>query len=181
MEQRLVLLADFLTQIITRILFRHYNRRQVPTISKLSDHDSLEIAEFVARAVGHPNRDAAMAQDHPRDLAVNLIYAVRDRLFYEIYNANFACSALKARAILLRRTGLCIHKSVVYTTVLRHVGIPSKIWLTDVKNHLCSPKLEAMMGTCVFHFHALVLLEFDAQWLKAHTPVFNARLCQLHG
>ena len=36
-EQRLVLLADFLTQVITRILFRLCNRRQMPTISKLSE------------------------------------------------------------------------------------------------------------------------------------------------
>ena len=107
-------------------------------------------------------------------------YAVRDGLFYEIYNADFARPALAASAILRRRSGMCIHKSIVYATALRHLGVPSRIWLTDVKNHLCSPRLEEMMGTRVFHYHALVLLQLDAQWLKA-TPVFNARLCQLYG
>ncbi|UWQ06655.1 transglutaminase family protein [Aliiroseovarius crassostreae] len=149
-------------------------------VTAFLDHDSPEIAEFVAKAVGHPDRATALAQEDPRTLAVKLFYAVRDGLFYEIYNADFARPALKASAILRRRTGLCIHKSIVYAAALRHVGIPSKIWLTDVKNHLCSPKLEAMMGTRVFHFHALVVLKLDGQWRKA-TPVFNARLCQLYG
>ena len=38
------------------------------------DHDSPEIAKFVARAVGHPDRNTAMAQEHPRDLAVKLCF-----------------------------------------------------------------------------------------------------------
>ncbi len=142
-------------------------------VTEFFDHDSPAVAKFVDSALS----ETATTQ---RAQAVELFYAVRDGLFYEIYNADFARPAMKASAILKRRSGLCIHKSIVYAAALRHIGIPSMLWFTDVKNHLCSPKLEAMMGTQIFHYHALVKLKLDGQWRKA-TPVFNARLCQLYG
>lgn len=137
------------------------------------DHDHPTVAQFVEKSLRNSPED-------PRAQAVDLFYAVRDGLFYEIYNADFSRPAMKASAILQRRSGLCIHKSVVYVAALRHIGIPARLWLTDVTNHLCSPKLEALMGTRTFHYHALVKLKLGGQWLKA-TPVFNARLCQLYG
>ena len=137
------------------------------------DIDHPAIAKFADKVL-------ATCGDDPKEKAVALFYAVRDGLFYEIYNANFARDAMTASAILKRRSGLCIHKSIVYATLLRYVGIPARLWVTDVKNHLCSPKLEQLMGTKVFHYHVLVSLKLDGHWVKA-TPVFNARLCQLYG
>ncbi|MFZ5963419.1 transglutaminase-like domain-containing protein [Thalassococcus sp. BH17M4-6] len=137
------------------------------------DFDDPGLARFSDKAL-------ANSGDDPRQQAVDLFYAVRDGLFYEIYNADFARPAMKASAIMRRRSGLCIHKSIVYTALLRRIGIPAKLWITDVKNHLCSPQLARMMGTNVFHYHVLVSLQLDGKWIKA-TPVFNQRLCQLYG
>ncbi|WP_299963920.1 transglutaminase-like domain-containing protein [uncultured Roseobacter sp.] len=137
------------------------------------DCQSPQIAAFYDKAI----KDCA-PDDRAR--AVALFYAVRDALFYEIYNADFSRPAMCASAILQRRSGMCIHKSIVYITLLRHAGIPARLCLTDVTNHLCSAKLEALMGTRTFHYHALVQLRLDGKWIKA-TPVFNARLCQLYG
>ncbi|MFW2543786.1 transglutaminase-like domain-containing protein [Primorskyibacter sp. 2E107] len=137
------------------------------------DYDDPGVAAFFDKAT-------ANSGDDPRQIAVDLFYAVRDGLFYEIYNADFSRPKMRASAILKRRSGLCIHKSIVYTALLRRAGIPAKLWLTDVKNHLCSPQLARMMGTTVFHYHVLVSLQLDGRWIKA-TPVFNARLCQLYG
>ncbi|MBV2358176.1 transglutaminase family protein [Thalassococcus sp. CAU 1522] len=137
------------------------------------DHDDPSVAAFAEKILAQCGPD-------PREQAVALFYAVRDGLFYEIYNADFSRGSMKASAILKRRSGLCIHKSLVYAALLRHAGIPSRLWLTDVKNHLCSPQLERLMGTKIFHYHALVSLRLDGRWYKA-TPVFNARLCQLYG
>ncbi|NUB45440.1 transglutaminase family protein [Fertoebacter nigrum] len=131
------------------------------------------VADFARKAL-------ANSGDDPRQKAVDLFYAVRDGLFYEIYNADFARPAMKASAILRRRSGLCIHKSIVYAALLRREGIPARLWVTDVQNHLCSPQLAKLMGTKVFHYHVLVSLQLDGRWIKA-TPVFNERLCQLYG
>lgn len=131
------------------------------------------VERFAARALKSGSTDK-------RTQAVELFYAVRDGLFYEIYNADFARDNMSASAILRKGSGLCIHKSIVYTSLLRKMGIPAKLWITDVKNHLCSPQLAKLMGSNVFHFHVLVSLQLDGKWIKA-TPVFNARLCQLYG
>ncbi|WP_168798030.1 transglutaminase-like domain-containing protein [Pacificoceanicola onchidii] len=137
------------------------------------DFDHPGVAAFFDKATRNSG-------DDPKKIAVDLFYAVRDGLFYEIYNADFSEEAMKASAILKRRSGLCIHKSVVYTALLRRAGIPARLWITDVKNHLCSPQLAQLMGTKVFHYHVLVSLFLNGHWIKA-TPVFNARLCQLYG
>ncbi|WP_425101084.1 transglutaminase-like domain-containing protein [Tropicibacter sp. S64] len=137
------------------------------------DYDDPGVAAFFDKATRASGGD-------PKRMAVDLFYAVRDGLFYEIYNADFTRDKMKASAILKRRSGLCIHKSVVYAALLRRAGIPARLWITDVKNHLCSPQLARTMGTQVFHYHVLVTLFLNGKWVKA-TPVFNARLCQLYG
>lgn len=131
-----------------------------------------EIAQFARRHLKSPGTDK-------RAQSVELFYAVRDRLFYEIYNADFARQDMRASAILRKGAGLCIHKSIAYATLLRFIGVPAKLWITDVKNHLCSPQLAQTMGSNVFHFHCLVTLRLDKKWIKA-TPVFNDRLCHLY-
>lgn len=145
-----------------------------PTLAETPflDLSSDQVAQFVER---HAGPDA----DSRRERAVRLFYAVRDRLNYEIYNADFAPDALRASAILTKGSGLCIHKSVVYATVLRRIGVPSRLWLTDVRNHLCSDRLAEIMGGRVFHYHCLVSLRLDGRWIRA-TPVFNERLCRLY-
>lgn len=135
------------------------------------DFSSPEVAEFVAIHAGQ-------TEGGKRQQAVNLFYAVRDGLFYEIYNAEFAREAMAASAILRKGSGLCIHKSIVYAAVLRKIDIPSRLWFVDVKNHLCSERLARMMGDRAFHYHCLVSLKLDERWIRA-TPVFNKRLCQL--
>lgn len=135
------------------------------------DLEAPEVERFVARST-------ALSGADKRQQAVDLFYAVRDGLMYEIYNADFAREEMRASAILRKGAGLCIHKSIVYATALRSLGIPARLWLTDVRNHLCSEQLAALMGDRTFHYHCLVSLWLDGRWIRA-TPVFNKRLCQM--
>ncbi|WP_149141608.1 transglutaminase-like domain-containing protein [Gemmobacter caeruleus] len=135
------------------------------------DFDTPEMSRFVARSL-------AGSGDSQREQAVALFYAVRDGLLYEIYNADFAPEDMRSSAILRKGAGLCIHKSIVYASALRSIGIPARLWFTDVRNHLCSDQLARLMGDKTFHYHCLVSLNLDGRWIKA-TPVFNKRLCQL--
>jgi transglutaminase-like putative cysteine protease len=126
------------------------------------DHDSLEVREFVQRVVGD--------ETSPREQAVALYRAVRDGVHYEVYGADLSREALWASSV---------HKSVLYASALRAVGVPSRLVLTDVRNHLASPRLRELIGGDVFRFHCLVSLQLDGTWMKA-TPVFNRTLCRLY-
>lgn len=135
------------------------------------DWSTPAVAAFVDRHA-KPNLDQ-------RERAVRLYYAVRDDLIYEIYGARLARASLRASSVIRDGSGLCIHKSIVYVASLRRIGVPARLCLTDVRNHLCSPRLKSYIGGDIFYYHALVSLKLDGRWLRA-TPVFNERLCRLY-
>jgi transglutaminase-like putative cysteine protease len=141
--------------------------------TELLDHGSAEVHEFVRRVLTDDDRT-------PREQAVRLYYAVRDTLRYEVYGADLSRAGLRASQTLRRRSGMCIHKSVVYAAALRTLGIGSRLVLTDVRNHLASPRLRELIGGDVFRFHCLTAVHLDGSWVKA-TPVFNKTLCRLYG
>jgi transglutaminase-like putative cysteine protease len=133
------------------------------------DSGSPEVAAFVDRTSGTP-----------RERAVSLYYAVRDGVRYEVYGADLSRSGLRASEVLRRGAGMCLHKSVVYAAGLRAIGVPSRLVLTDVRNHLASERLRTLLGGDVFHQHCLTSVFLDGTWLRA-TPVFNRTLCRLYG
>jgi len=137
------------------------------------DYESPLVRRFVERALP---QDGLSAEEK----AIRLYYAVRDDILYEIYGADLSRAGLRASAIIAAGSGLCIHKSIVYAAAVRSVGIPSRLVLTDVRNHLASERLRQFVGGDVFHYHCLVSVWMDGRWVKA-TPVFNKKLCQLYG
>jgi transglutaminase-like putative cysteine protease len=141
-------------------------------VTEFLDHDHPVVQAFVERAVG----DAETEMER----AVALYYAVRDQIPYEVYDADLSRTGLRASAILNRGKGFCVHKSIVYAACCRAVGVPSRIVLTDVRNHLASARLRRLVGGDVFRFHALNSVHLDGQWVRA-TPVFNKLLCRLYG
>lgn len=54
--------------------------------------------------------------------------------------------------MLERGLGFCVHKLILYAAVLRAVGIPSRLYYGDVRNHLASPRLRELVGGDVFRF-----------------------------
>ncbi|WP_438486747.1 transglutaminase-like domain-containing protein [Streptomyces sp. S186] len=138
------------------------------------DHDSPEVADFTAAHLSALAPDAT-----PVEQAVALYYAVRDGIRYEVYGADLSREGLRASRVLRAGSGMCLHKSVVYAAVLRSLGIPARLVLTDVRNHLASPRLIGLLGGDVFHQHCLTSVQLDGRWVKA-TPVFNRTLCRLY-
>ena len=136
------------------------------------DYESAEVREFVDDVI--PDRDRS-AREH----AVDLYYAIRDGLHYEIYGADLSREGLRASSVVQRRRGLCIHKSILYAACARSLGIPSQLVLVDVRNHVASPRLLQLLGGDVFTYHCLTRLHIDGRWVRA-TPVFSARLCRLY-
>ncbi|MEE1752045.1 transglutaminase-like domain-containing protein [Streptomyces sp. SP18CS02] len=136
------------------------------------DHESPTIRAFVEKSVKDPSAD-------PVGQVVDLYYAVRDGLFYEVYGADLSRQGLRASSIAVAGQGFCIHKSILFATAVRAVGVPSRIVFADVRNHLASDRLKQLIGGDVF-FHALTSVQLDGRWTRA-TPVFNKLLCRLYG
>jgi len=133
------------------------------------DADHPAIAAFAADVVG--------ARTDPRDKAIALYYAVRDRIRYDPYAIDLSDDGLKASTTLLAGRGWCVPKAALLAAVCRAAGVPAKVGFADVKNHLSTERLRQSMQTDVFHWHGYTSILLDGQWLKA-TPAFNIELCE---
>jgi transglutaminase-like putative cysteine protease len=112
--------------------------------------------------------------------AVALYYRVRDEIRYDPYSVRPEPAAFQASTVLADRAAFCIPKAILLAAAARAVGIPAAIGLADVKNHLTTPKLRALMGSDVFIHHGYTVLHLDGKWIKA-TPAFNVELCDKFG
>jgi transglutaminase-like putative cysteine protease len=145
--------------------------RSLTAPTRFLDHDSDAVREFVGRATA--------GATSPTECAVRLFYAVRDGIAYEVYRQDLSPDGLRASATLARGEGFCVHKSILYAAAVRAVGIPSRLVVGEVRNHLASPQLKALVGGEVF-VHWLTSIHLEGRWLRV-TPVFNKLLCRLYG
>lgn len=107
-------------------------------------------------------------------------YLVRDEIPYNPYTFSQGKGALKASFAASSDSAYCIPKSALLIAISRSLGIPARIGLADVRNHLSSPKLLNWLGTDVFVMHGYAELYLHHKWVKC-TPVFNQSLCEKFG
>ena len=136
------------------------------------DSDDPEIVAFAERATA--NAESA------RDKAVALYFAVRDEIRYDPYVAIADPDIYRASTCLKAGRGFCIAKAALLAAVARAVGIPARVAYSDVRNHLCTPRLRELMGTDVFTHHGYTELYLNGQWVQV-TPTFNVELCEKFG
>ena len=115
-----------------------------------------------------------------RDRIRRLFAAVRDQIRYDPYTATAEPGDYVASTVIDREVAYCIPKAVVLAAGARSLGIPARLGFSDVRNHLQSERLAALMGTDVFVFHGYCELYVTGTWRKA-TPAFNAALCERFG
>lgn len=111
------------------------------------------------------------------DQAVSLYYAVRDLIRYNPYSIEPVKDSIKASAVLAKKEGYCVAKAVLLAACLRSQGIPCRLGFADVKNHLNTERLKALMQTDLFVWHGFTEIYLDGKWVKA-TPAFNLTLCE---
>ena len=116
-------------------------------------------------------------KDTDIDRAIALYYGVRDDIRYDPYSVEDKREAVRASSVLKRKAGFCVAKAVLLTAVLRSQRIPARLGFADVRNHLVTKRLKALMETDLFVFHGYVEVFLNDKWVKA-TPVFNLSLCQ---
>ena len=141
-----------------------------PTFFMDSDNDIIK--KFVDE-----NTEESMSL---KEKSVALFYSVRDKVFYSPYNIDFTKNGMKASTIITKGLGYCVAKSVALCAVLKCAGIPSRLRLADVKNHLTPENLKEVIGTDMFYYHGYSELFLNGKWIKA-TPTFNKELCKEFG
>jgi transglutaminase-like putative cysteine protease len=115
------------------------------------------------------------------DVAQHLFVAVRDGSRYDPYTAGLNNpDSCRASTVLTLETSWCVPKAVLLTAAARAQRIPARVGFADVKNHLSSEKLSALMGTDLFRWHGYTELFVGDKWTKV-TPAFNRELCARFG
>jgi len=115
-----------------------------------------------------------------REVAARLFAAVRDGVRYDPYAVPTDPAAYRASAVLAAGRGYCVQKAVALSAAARAAGIPARLAFADVRNHLQSERLRAVMGTDLFVWHGYSVLYLGGRWTQA-SPAFNRELCERFG
>ncbi|TFG04948.1 MAG: transglutaminase domain-containing protein [Promethearchaeota archaeon] len=108
-----------------------------------------------------------------KEKAIALFYYVRDEVKYNMalfipkIKQNFIASK-----VLRKRQGFCVSKSVLLSSLARAVGIPSRLHLVDLINHLVSQKVIDFMGHNIMYYHGYSEFYLAGEWVKL-TPSFD--------
>ena len=136
------------------------------------DFESEVIQELIA--------DLKSNQMSEVEKGVHLYYRVRDRWRYNAFDIVFKKEALRSSTAAQKKHGHCIDKSIIYISGLRGLGIPARLHLAKVKNHIAVEKLIEKLGTNELTPHGMVDVFLGGKWVKA-TPAFNKELCRMIG
>ena len=128
-------------------------------------------------SIKQKSQNLTEGQHEVADKAKSLFYFVRDEIKYNVYVLSDRPEYYRASRILELREGFCIQKAVLLAALARAVGIPARLHLTAIRNHLVPDKLRGLMGTNVFPTHGYDELYIEGEWVKA-TPTFDLRMCQ---
>ncbi|MFE8069887.1 transglutaminase-like domain-containing protein [Marinobacteraceae bacterium S3BR75-40.1] len=118
--------------------------------------------------------------DDPLEQIKALYLAVQDQVAYNPYVCRPEAETFRASHALLSGESYCIPKAVLLGAAARAIGVPSRLGLADVRNHLSSPRLIEWLQSDIFRMHGFIELYLNGRWVKA-TPAFNERLCRLIG
>jgi len=108
-----------------------------------------------------------------KEKAIALFYWVRDEIKYNMltYVPNVRAN-FRASVTLRRMNGFCVSKSILLSSFARAIGIPARIHLVDLINHLISQKVIDFMGTNVMYVHGYSEFYLNEKWVKL-TPSFD--------
>ena len=141
------------------------------TPTSIIDSDHKNVRDYAMKTIGRST--------DPVDVATKLYLAVRDGIRYDPYSPFYLPEHYRASYVLKRGRSFCVPKASLLCALGRACGIPSRVGLADVRNHLTTRQLIDFMGSDLFVCHGFVELYLEGKWVKA-TPAFNRELCEKH-
>jgi transglutaminase-like putative cysteine protease len=158
----------------------HQRERHMTDGSSLLQHLCLAPAEYIDSdddGVRDFAESVTLGARSAEERAKRLYEAVRDRIRYNPYVDYLDLDTYRASAVLRAGNGYCVGKAALFAAAARSVGIPARLGLADVRNHLATPRLLDLVGDDLFRWHGYVEIALPGhRWVKV-TPVFNASLC----
>ena len=112
-----------------------------------------------------------------KEKAIGLYLKIRDEWKYNPYHISLAKEKFRASVIAEKTTGNCVEKSILLIACLRAVGVPARLHLGKVKNHIAVERLMEKFGSNELTPHGMVNICLNKKWLKA-SPAFNKTLCE---
>lgn len=143
--------------------------------SAMFDHQHPTVRDYVARVLGAVGAEAL----GDKAKAVALYHAVRDDIFYEVFDTDISREGLAASAIIAGKRGFCLHKAICFVAVCRAAGLAARLLADKVKNHVTTNELSALVGGQEF-LHWFAEVRVDNVWLRV-SPTFNKQMCKLFG
>ncbi|MET1259356.1 transglutaminase family protein [Flagellimonas sp. DF-77] len=115
--------------------------------------------------------------EKPVDRAKAIYLAIRDGWRYNPYQISMNTENYRASVISGKSEGHCVDKAILLTACLRGLGIPARLRLAKVTNHIAVDRLTERFGSNVLTPHGMVDVHLEGKWVKA-TPAFNKALCE---
>lgn len=106
-----------------------------------------------------------------------LFLNIRDQWRYNPFLIYLSKEKYKASFIVSNEEGHCIDKSSLFIAGLRALGIPARLRLAKVINHIASEGLTERLGTHYIAPHGIAEVFVNGHWFKASTA-FNQTLCE---
>ncbi|WP_062062861.1 transglutaminase-like domain-containing protein [Aquimarina longa] len=113
-----------------------------------------------------------------KEKTIRLYLKVRDSWRYDPYSLSFSKENFKASNIAKKSKGHCVEKSIILIACLRAIGIPARLHLGKVKNHIGVERLTEKFGTNILTPHGMVNVFLNDRWLKL-SPAFNKSMCRI--
>ncbi|MCK4370012.1 MAG: transglutaminase domain-containing protein [Candidatus Lokiarchaeota archaeon] len=135
-----------------------------------------EFFDFNKKSVSKKALEITSGLKTEKEKAVALFYWVRDEIKYNMltYIPNVRAN-FRASVTLRRMNGFCVSKSILLSSFARAIGIPARIHLVDLINHLISQKvIDFMGGTNVMYVHGYSEIYLNGKWVKL-TPSFDPK------
>ena len=121
-------------------------------------------------------KDLSAGQEKVADKAKSLFYFVRDEIKYNPLPVHLL-EDYQASKTLTTGRGFCVEKASLLVALARAAGIPARLHLADIRNHLVPNRLKQLIGTDLFSYHGYSGLYVEGKWVKA-TPAFDLKMCQ---
>lgn len=133
------------------------------------DSDHPEIQNTVRRL----SEDCA----EPAETIQKIYHFVRDQIPYNMYAVAGNQEYYKASKILSMGNGFCVQKAILFTAMARAAGIPSRLVLVAIRNHLTPSDVVQLLGGNVFFPHAYSQFLIDGQWINV-AATYDRSLCE---
>lgn len=117
-------------------------------------------------------------ETNPIEIAKRLYNGVRDHIRYNAYTFETHPASFSASYCLNQGESYCVPKAVLLGALCRLYGIPARLGLADVRNHIASPQFLEYLQSDVFVMHGYTDIYLNDQWVKA-TPAFDKHLCKV--